>query len=66
MQTLMPIHQQKSLGFLVKVTSLPKAQIYHFNDLCKASYVTLTTGNKGHTIVPYKNKIPQWILSVWI
>lgn len=65
MQTLMPIHQLKSLGFLVKVTSLPKTQIYHFDDSCKASYVTLTTGNKGHTIMLYKNKIAQWMHSVW-
>lgn len=65
MQTFMPIHQQKSLGFLVKVSPLPKAQIYPINDLCKASCATLTTYTKESTIILY-NKITQWMHSVWI
>lgn len=51
MQTFLPIHQEKSLEFLVKVSPLPKAHIYHINDLCKASYATLTTYNKNNSII---------------
>lgn len=55
MQTFMPTHRQKSLGFLLKVSPLLKAQIYHMNDLCKVSWATLATYNRESTIILYNN-----------